>query len=224
MNISGKCPPNATELKQAATSGFENVELYLTKAHLDNFQHTVSVCTAADVNITSVHTPHVWRHEHEYFRLSNELADHFDAVLVVHSSAVGLIDLHAVTDNVEFTVPHGFENGNGDSDLYIRNHVFEQERQFILDTAHLYTGVGHEEFYTVFENLISTYGDSIPLIHLCDATELREGLPFGEGEINLDRIISYLDRNYGGIVVLEVMPEYQGDALRQLNRVLNDDH
>ena len=220
MIISGKCPPNANELKHASESGFENVELYLTTEHLDEFQHTVDVCTDAEVNITSVHTPHVWRHQHKYFRLSNKLADHFNAVLVVHSSAVGLIDLNSVTDTVDFTVTHGFENGNGDSELYIQNHVFQQGRKFILDTAHLYTGVGKEDFYTVFEDLITTHRDSIPLIHLCDSTELREGLPFGDGEMDLERVIQLLDQEYEGIVVLEVMPEFQAAALEKLQKTI----
>jgi len=52
--------------------------------------------------------------------------------------------------------------------------------------------------------------DQISLIHLCDSSDIKDGLGFGEGIMDMKAVCKVIDNSdFDGIVVLEVMPDYQ---------------
>lgn len=209
MIVAGKCPPTVDELQAASERGFDAVELHLTTENLDAMEETTAACRDAPVEIVSVHTPHVDLTQLEYVQRANDLADALDATLVVHSTKIPLSNV-GVLNRIDITVPHGFENSTGHSVHFLRNVLFDEGRSLVLDTAHLYTA--EADFFPALEHLLSEYGDSIPVVHCCDGTKTTDGLAFGTGTMDMERVISVLDENYDGIVVLEVMPDEQADA------------
>ena len=218
MQVAGKCPPTEAELRAAAERGFDAVELHLTTENLDTMEETVAVCRDAPVEIASVHTPHVNREQPEYIQLTNDLCERLDATLVVHSIKIPLSNIDYVLEHVTLSVPTGFENSTGHSPYFLKNTLFEEGLSLTLDTAHFYTA--EEDFFPQLERLLTEHGDEIPVVHCCDGTKTTDGLEFGTGTIEMERLISLLDDCYDGIVVLEVMPHEQADALDMVERVL----
>lgn len=210
MIVAGKCPPTADELRAASDRGFDCVELYLTEETLDAREETVAVCRAAPVDVISVHTPHVGFEALEYVQRANDLCESLDATLVVHSAKIPLSNVGVLTDRIDITVPHGFENSTGHSHHFLHNVLIANDRPLVLDTAHLYTA--EAEYLSILETLLSEHGDAIPIVHCCDGTKLTDGLAFGTGTMDMERVISTIDDSYDGTVVLEVMPNEQADA------------
>ncbi|MFC7028710.1 hypothetical protein ACFQH8_17370 [Halomicroarcula sp. GCM10025710] len=56
---------------------------------------------------------------------------------------------------------------------------------------------------------MTTYGDRISVAHLTDGTRTTDGLTIGRGDIDLETTVDLLERQYDGLVVLEVMPDDQ---------------
>ncbi len=218
MQVVGKCPPTKAELQAAVERGFDAVELHLTTENLDAMEETVTACRDAEVEIASVHTPHVDLEQLEYVQLTNDLCERLDATLVVHSTKIPLSNLDYVLDRVDITVPNGFENSTGHSTHFLKNVLFEEGLSLVLDTAHFYTAEAN--FFPLLESLLTEHGDSIPVVHCCDGTKTTDGLAFGTGTMEMKRLISLLDDCYDGIVVLEVMPDEQADALDMVEDVL----
>ena len=218
MRIVGKCPPTEAELRAASERGFDAVELHLTTGNLDTMEETVAVCRDAPVEIATVHTPHVRRDQPEYVQQANDLCERLDATLVVHSIKIPLSNIDYVLDEVEITVPCGWENSTGHSAHFLENTLFEEGVSLTLDTAHFYTA--EADFFPQLEKLLTEHGDEIPVVHCCDGTKTTDGLEFGTGTMEMERLISLLDDCYDGIVVLEVMPHEQADALAMVERVL----
>lgn len=211
MRVLGKCPPTSRELSEAAQHGFEQIELYLEQHHLDNFDAILERCLAAAVTIDAVHTPIATLSESEYIQQANDLADELEAFLVIHSNYIPLYRTSEIYERVDFTVDHGFENMNGDSIHHIENVLFEDDRNLVLDTAHLYTA--EESYVTAIEWLLTERSDLTPHIHFCDSTKLRDGLPFGDGEMDMAAIGRLIKQHFDGRLVLEVMPQHQQAAL-----------
>jgi sugar phosphate isomerase/epimerase len=211
MIVAGKCPPTADELRAASDRGFDAVELHLSTDDLDAMEETTAVCRAAPVEVVSMHTPHVDLDELEYVQRANDLCERLDATLVVHSTKIPLSNIDRVLDRIDITVPHGFENSTGHSLHFVRNVLFDEGRSLVLDTAHLYTA--EEAYCSILEDLLAEYGNSIPVVHCCDGTKLTDGLAFGTGTMDMERVMATLHENYDGILVLEVMPDEQEDAL-----------
>jgi len=209
--LTGKCRPEPERLAAAADRGFDAVELYLTREHLDEYAVTVEACRAAPVAVTSVHTPHVELSEPDYFRAADDLAVEFDAVLVVHSSHVRIDDHAALRERVAFTATHGFENSTVESLDDVRSGVLDAGQNLILDVAHLRQGVGDGSLDRI-EELVVDHGDAIPLVHLCDGDDEVDGLPFGEGDMPVERLCRLLKEEFDGLVVVEVMPDHQAAA------------
>lgn len=212
MRLIGKCPPKLDSLTAAADRGFNAVELYLTPEHIDSFEETLETVREAPVDIASIHTPHVIPDESFYFTKTDELAQAVDATLVVHSQYLHHTHIEEL-EAMHFDARYGYENIPGASKFHLENAILERGFKLILDTAHLY--IAEQEYQAAFEFLLKQYDSAIPLIHLNDATAVQDGLPFGEGEIDLEETVTILDNYYSGTVVLEVMPEYQTDALTQ---------
>lgn len=213
MIISGKCPPEPDKLAQISDIGFDHVELYLAPDYLDAYEETLQTCRDADIEVTSIHTPHVMLDDAEYLRLADDLANDLDAFLVVHSIGFHLSMFDQLEDKVEFTAPHGYESHPGNSQFIIENALFDKGRQFVLDTAHLYAS--EPDYLTVIDDLLVEHGDDIPLVHLVDGTRTNDGFQFGEGTMDMEAVSQLIKKKFDGIVVLEVMPDEQAEALRK---------
>lgn len=214
--LAGKRPPNSGELAEAAEEGFERVELYLERTHLDAFEETYRVCREAPVEVVSVHTPHVPPNDVEYLRRTSELASKLNSFLVVHSTKMTLLEIPAVLDAINADVDVGFENSIGHSEFHLANAILDAGHDLVLDTAHLYTA--EKQYLDSMEYLLTKYADQIPVVHLCDGFPMRDGLPFGSGEMAITEITSLIETKLGdGIVVLEVPTEKQKEALNVYN-------
>ena len=209
--VAGKCAPEPAALAAAADRGFDAVELYLERDHLDALEETVEVVGGAAVSAASVHTPHVTPEEHEYYELTDRLAVELDAYLVLHSKYV----MHVFAPDVEaigFDAAHGHENNTGASVMHLEEMILARENDLVLDTAHLYTA--EREYQDALEYLLSTYPDQIGLIHLTDGTRRNDGIPFGDGEIDLAATVAAIRESaFDGPIVLEVSQDTQADAL-----------
>ncbi|MFC7251314.1 sugar phosphate isomerase/epimerase family protein [Halomicroarcula sp. GCM10025324] len=206
MDLIGKCPPDADSLEAAAARGFDRVELYLTPADLDDIEATAVTVARSAVDAASVHTPHAVPEDGETFRRADDLACRLDAYLVVHSQYA----LHTHTqllDSYGFEAPYGYENNPGASVFHLERQLFDRDYELVLDTAHLYAA--EAAYLESLEHLLTTYGDRISVAHLTDGTRTTDGLTIGRGDIDLETTVDLLERQYDGLVVLEVMPDDQ---------------
>lgn len=212
MNLVGKCPPDADSLAAAADRGFDAVELYLTVDTLDPADVVASV-DSSPVDVVSVHTPHVRPEETAVLAETDELARRLDAYLVVHSQYAHHSHI-PLFEEVGFESEYGYENNPGASPHYLRNAVLDPGHDLVLDTAHLYMAT--DSSLDVLESLLTDYPRQIRIVHLNDATPLRDGLAFGAGELDLYRTTGILADRFDGVVVLEVMPDVQRTALERI--------
>ncbi len=215
MQVGGKSPPEKEELQDVSDRGFRNTELYLERKHLDSYGKSLKNCKEAEVNIQSIHTPHVPPEEEEYFNKSSRLAEELDATLVVHSKYVHHVTIPEM-ENLDINGDYGYENNPGASPEHLEAMILEKGHDLILDTAHLFM-VSEDNFEENLRYLLKQHGENIPLIHLCDSTRQKDGLGLGEGDINIENMIEIVKENYNGKVTLEVMPEYQEQALEKWN-------
>lgn len=214
MKIAGKTSPEAEQLSFIEEeTDFENVELYLEKRHLEEFEDTVSNIEGSELEVVSVHTPHVTLSELEYFSKADRLAEEFDAFLVCHSEQM----LHFTMPEVEahgLKAEHGYENQPGASIRHLKAAILDRGAKMVLDTAHLYTA--ESGYIERIGELLSEHGDHIPLIHLCDSTLTEDGLPFGEGDMKMEQVCEAIRASgFDGILVFEVMPEHQQEAFER---------
>lgn len=213
MIVAGKCPPGKDDLEAAQGRGFKHIEIYLEKRHLDRFKETLENCQESDINIATVHTPHLGIEEKEYFLKADELAQQLDARFVFHSKKI----LHTAIPEVEgfgLESEPAFENQPGSSIRHIKQTILNQDHNLTLDTAHLYMAT--ENYIEETKELIQSYNEQIPVIHLCDSTQLEDGVGFGEGEMDMEKLCQLInDSGFDGVVVLEVMPNQQEDAFEK---------
>lgn len=211
MTLAGKCPPEPEELEEVVRKGFENAELYLTKKHLDRFDKTVSHLSNSDLNIVSVHTPHVGLDDSDYFLKTDRLASEMDAFLVFHSQYLHHVHIPEL-EKLDIKSDYGYENNPGISVRAIESLVLRRGHKLVLDTAHLF--MAEENYIEKIRYLLQNYRSQIEVVHICDSSKVRDGLGFGEGEMDMENICRTVDRNFDDISVLEVMPEYQEEARR----------
>lgn len=209
MELVGKCPPTPESLAAAKDRGFGEVELYLDPDHIDNYEDTLQQIREAAVDISSIHTPHVTPQQTSYFEKSDELATTLNATLVVHSQYLHHTHI-AELEAIGFTADYGYENIPGASTFHLENAIIDQGLDLILDTAHLF--IAANDYQSAIARLLRNYNSQIPVVHLNDSTVLEDGLPFGHGEIPLEKTVQTLKNYYSGKIVLEVMPENQRDA------------
>ncbi|EMA44743.1 sugar phosphate isomerase/epimerase family protein [Halococcus saccharolyticus] len=210
MLIAGKCPPEPDALAAAADRGFEVVELYLEKDHLESVAECVAHVEASDVAAVSVHTPHVSLAEKEYLHRTDQLAVALDAFVVFHSGHLNHVDTPEL-ETLDLTAAYGYENKTGVSVRHLRHMVLKPGHGLALDVAHLF--MAEADYLTAIEYLLTEYGDRIGLLHLCDSTPVQDGLAFGAGDIDIGAVCRLVDRHFDGTVVLEVMPDDQRAAL-----------
>lgn len=210
MRLIGKCPPEIDSLSAANERGFDAVEIYLTKDHIDEFDETLTNIQETSIEVASIHTPHVTTQDLSYFEKADDLAKSVGGTLVVHSQYLHHTHIDEL-EAIDFDADYGYENNPGASKYYIENSILGEGFDLILDTAHLF--MAEQEYLGAIEDLLQRYESQIPVIHLNDATTLEDGLPFGDGEIDLKNTVDLLGNYYTGDVILEVMPEYQSNAL-----------
>ncbi len=209
ITVAGKAAPEPDELKRASASGFDDIELYLERTHLTDLDATVDVIEAAPVDVVSVHTPHVTTEELRWVQRADRLADSLDAYLVVHSKRIIHAQITAL-EHLDFRSPHGYENNPGASERHLQSMILDRGHEFVLDTAHLY--MADADYLTTTRRLLTTFGDRISVVHLCDSTRTEDGLGFGEGSMDMAALSRLIRQHFEGLVVLEVMPEEQADA------------
>ncbi len=216
MIVAGKCPPEPDGLAAAADRGFDAVELYLEKQHLDTFDQTLDAIRDATVDVVSMHTPHVQLDNMDYMLQADRLAQELDAFLVVHSQYIQHVHIPEL-EQLSFSSVYGYENNPGASKDHLENSILDHDHQLVFDTAHFF--IAHPHAYDMMGTLLDDYGKNIPVIHLNDATLLEDGLAFGDGAMDMGRVIAeIMDSTFDGILVLEVMPEHQEAARKQVER------
>lgn len=212
MILAGKCPPEEEELKETKRKGFENVELYLEKKHLDNFQESLEIVEDSELEVVSIHTPHVHLEDKGYLVLADKLAQDLGAYLVFHSQYLHHTHIPEL-ENLDIGSEYGYENNPGASQTFLQNAILDEDHDMVLDTAHFYLG-DHtpDDMKSFLKHNIA----QISLIHLCDSSNTKDGLGFGEGVMEMEKICQLIDNSgFDGILILEVMPEHQEDALEK---------
>jgi len=214
MRVVGKCPPEKKELEKARQRGFNDIELYLEREHLEKLNRTVENVQSSGLNVVSVHTPHVHiDNDKAYFILADELADRLDAFLVFHSQYMHHVHIPQL-EELDIEADYGYENNPGASLRHVEENILKKGYPMVLDTAHFY--MAEEDYLEGIEYLLENYNDQIHLIHLCDSTKTEDGLPFGEGDMDMERTSRTIDSsNFDNIMVLEVMPGHQKDAFEK---------
>lgn len=215
MRIAGKCPPEPDELESAHDRGFRYVELYLEKNHLQDIDRTAEIVDNSPVEVVSIHTPHVTLQESDYFLKADRLAQRLDAFLVFHSQYMHHVHIPQI-EKLDLESDYGYENQPGASQRIIESTVIGEGHDLVLDTAHFY--MGEKDYPKRIKQLLEDPETSIPLMHLCDSTRTEDGLAFGDGEMEMERLCQIIDEEFDGILVLEVMPDYQEDALEKWRR------
>jgi sugar phosphate isomerase/epimerase len=219
MRLVGKSSPRQEEIRGVEGAGFDGMEVYLEREHLDTYERSCEALRETDLDIVSVHTPHVAKEEQGYIEDASRLAAEFDARLVFHSSLIHVRDALEMGEGLEYE-DVAYENDFGYSRPAVENLILEQGYDLVLDSAHLY--VASDSFYDDFEALL----EEASHVHLCDATVTRDGLPLEEGEIDVERMVtllegsSYVDADRP--VVLEVMPPHQKAGKKLVEDIIGD--
>lgn len=218
MDVAGKCPPEPDALDAATDRGFEVIELYLEKDHLESVEDTLTDIETSDVAVVSVHTPHVSLGEKEYLLQADRLAAALDAYVVFHSRYLNHVDTPQL-EELDLSAEYGYENKTGVSVRHLEHMILKQGHDIVLDVAHLF--MAEADYLGTLEYLLTEYGTQIELLHLCDSTPVQDGLGFGAGEMNLRATTEVIERIFDGTVVLEVMPADQRAALETFVRYLS---
>jgi sugar phosphate isomerase/epimerase len=220
MEVVGKCPPEPEELEKAQQRGFEKVELYTQKKHFDNIDETLETVRSSEVEVVSVHTPHVHIDDDKaYFWLADYLCSKLDAYLVFHSQYIHHTHIPKL-EEMDIKSEYGYENNPGCSIRHVEENILKEGHEMVLDTAHLY--MAEKNYVEEIERILEEYGDQINLIHLCDSTKEEDGLAFGKGEMDMEKTAQVIDNSeFEGTLVLEVMPKDQKEAREKLEEYIN---
>jgi sugar phosphate isomerase/epimerase len=201
------------EFEEWSKLPFTGFETYLTEEDFENFSALQKKFQEYSQYISVVHTPHVsWPENKQMFQQSVSLAQLVGAQLCIHSGYVELRKAQELDQELSIPVTYGYESSVGESYDYIKNAVLAKDLPFVFDVAHVYTGQP-SEFLDVADSLLTNYSQQISLIHLCDGTDLEDGLPLTEGEIPLEEFWSLVMTKYHGPVTIEVPPDSQLDGL-----------
>lgn len=212
IEILGKCPPIPKEFDNIEKAGFENVELYIKRKHLENFKETISAVKNTEINISSVHTPHCTIKENKYINKSIKLADDTDSYLVFHSNKIPTRRWIKWLKEKELGINYCIENNPGDSSYFIKNFIFKNNFDFGLDIAHIF--MSEKDYVKVIDKMLSNYDEYVNLIHFCDSTIEEDGLPIKKGVMDIKSIADIISKKFSGKLVLEVMPKHQREALK----------
>lgn len=217
MEVAGKCPPETEELEKAYERGFNKVELYTQKKHFENIDETIEKVKNSEVEVVSVHTPHVHIDDNKvYFWMADYLCRQLDAFLVFHSQYIHHTHIPQL-EELDIQSQYGYENNPGNSSLHLEENILKQGYDMVLDTAHLY--MGEKNYVEKTEHFLNEYSSQINLVHLCDSTRTEDGLGFGKGEMDMEKLSRKItESKFDGILVLEVMPEHQKEAKEKFEK------
>lgn len=213
--IAGKCSPEPDVLAAADDRGFDTVELYLEKQHLETVTEALETVEASNMDVVSVHTPHVPLAEKEYLLKTDELAGALNATIVFHSRYLNHVDTPQL-EELDLDATYGYENKTGVSVRHLEHMVLKQGYDLVLDVAHLF--MAEADYLGALEYLLTEYDNQIELLHLCDSTPVQDGLRFGAGDMDLRATTEVIERTFDGTVILEVMPADQRAALEAFVR------
>jgi len=217
IDLIGKTLPKKDDLEIARLSGFKEIELGLRKEDLVNIKKTISLVESSGIKILGVHTPHVIEEDLDSFLKSAEIAEHFCAMLIVHSGRIPLTHSCRLMDKIAYK-KKAIESNPGESVKVIENCIFKNGHNLVFDNAHIF--IGSKNFMKDAKYLFENYGPKIKWIHLSDTTLVQDGLAFGKGEFNFPPLIKLVDKSYKGKVVVEVMPQFQKSAKDYILKVL----
>lgn len=192
---------------------------------MDNRTDIIQVCKKSDINIVAVHTPHMELDVQEsmnYFKRTDLIAKELDATLILHSNPYSTFSLINFYSPEEVEAPKfGYENHPDVSSHFINYYQIKGGFPLILDTAHLY--MAEKNYLDTIKNLLENYThNEIPIIHLNDGTRTKDGLNLGDGALDYECIIDYIENyNYEGYVTLEVPVAKQFDALNTVENILD---
>jgi sugar phosphate isomerase/epimerase len=216
-DIIGKTVPEKDDLKEILLSGFKEIELGLRKEDLFNIKKTISVIESSGINVLGVHTPHAVEEDLESFQRSAKIAEHFNAMLIVHSGRIPLTHSCRLIEKINYK-KKAIESNPGESVKIIESCIFKNGHNFVFDNAHIF--IGSKDFMKDTKYLFKNYGPKIKWIHLSDSTLVQDGLQFGKGEFNFAPLLKFMDKNYKGKIVVEVMPKFQKAAKEYILEVL----
>jgi sugar phosphate isomerase/epimerase len=225
FTIAGKCEPDKEAFSNLYESGFTNFELYLNTTILDSLSvdEIVSECTSAPGNVVAVHTPHfnIQENGKKYLQVTDTIAAELEAAVIFDSNPTSTRYIPSVypTSDISASV-YGYENDPSISKFYLETYHLGNELPLVLDTAHLH--MSERTYIPFIEQVLSVYQDLIPVVHLAEATRVNDGLPYGSGSVELQRIVEILDTyNYSGIVTIETSQETQPEGLQFVKDVLD---
>jgi len=210
--VAGKALPTAASMADTVERGFERAELHCPARTLDDLDDTVATVRASSLAVASVHTPHVGSDDLELIADADRLARRLDTTLVVHTQYLQHTRLPAV-EALGLASDRAYENNPGASVHHLETILLDAGHDLVVDSAHLY--MAHEDYVERFADLLARYGDRIPVVHLTDGTLRDDGMPFGEGTVDLPAVGRVLKERHVGTVVLEVMPDHQRAALER---------
>lgn len=216
-DLIGKALPNKKDLEFVKSQGFEKIELGLRKEDLKDINKTINLVESVGIKIISVHTPHVVAEDLESFLKSAEIARYFDALLVFHSNRIPVTQVYEIFNKIDYP-NKAVEANPGISLPAIENCFLKNNCNFILDIAHLY--IASDNLIKNMKYLFENYRNKIKLIHLSDSSPVEDNLPLGKGNINLEEVVRFLDRNYDSKIIIEVMPEFQKEEKEKVMKIL----
>jgi sugar phosphate isomerase/epimerase len=217
MDLVGKTGPDTEQIATVANAGFDAVELYLSTDHLDAYEQTRETVDSIDMDIVSVHTPHVADDQTDYIKQTVELADRYDALLLFHSSSIPVRDAVSIGQDLDYDTI-AYENHSDMTADELFEQVIDQGANLGLDVAHLYRATAPNQYNKHLPALL----DAAVHLHLCDAQEAADNLPPGDGTIPMEQVIDDITAStYDGPVVLEVMPEDQTAMREQVDQYLD---
>jgi sugar phosphate isomerase/epimerase len=216
-DIVGKAFVLEEDLILAKKNGFKEIEIGLRREDLSDVKRTIKFLEEFSVNIAAVHTPHVPSEEFELLLRSAEIAEHFGALLIFHSGKIPDIESAQVMENIPYR-KKALESNPGTSVTAVENLILRRDLDFVLDVAHIY--IGSKNFFDDLDYIFKNYSSQVKWVHICDSSPVKDGLAFGKGEIELDRLIRFLAERYSGKMTVEVMPQFQGEARDRILEVL----
>lgn len=207
-DIVGKCFVKKEDFEQAKRNGFHDVEIGLRKEDLKDVKKTISFLESSGLRVVAVHTPHADTGEEDFFSRSAQIAMHFSVFMILHSNRISEADSCRISRKIPYE-NKGVESTFGNIKV-IESCLIKKGCGFVLDVAHFYIASG--DFFADLEYLFKKYPSRVKWVHLCDSTKSNDGLPFGQGEIDIERLVKFLDWHYNGKLTVEVMPEFQKAA------------
>lgn len=230
MILAGKRSPEKKDIEAAIIDeGFMYLEIALDDFHLENIEaiRDIIISTREHLEekghtlvIISFHTPHFDSSHPEYLKKTIDLARHFNAYTVFHSNKLTLeetLDIAGQISPADKSMLILENKTTMDIKSIVHNYVPDYD--IALDIAHLYRA--SHNIYQDFELLISSFKNKIKLIHLNDSTKQQDGLPLGDGDIDIETIAAIIKKTgFSEPIIIETPRESQQDSKEKIEKIL----